>query len=319
METAILFLIFNRPCMTLQVFNAIRKAKPSRLYVAADGPRTEKKGESELCLEARNVISGVDWPCQIKTLYRDKNIGCKNAVYQGITWFFEHEEEGIILEDDILPLPSFFPYCEELLIKYRNNQKIMVISGCNLVSNHYTPKYSYTFSKYNQIWGWASWRRAWCHYDIQIRDWPKFYEDGKLHELFDKKLQSVYYWRDILNAVYLGKKFSCWDYQWAFTVWKMNGLAVRPATNLTHNIGFGSMATHTLGMPPKFVIDSIPENICFPLRHPPSIIQDKFIDNLIGKHVFYISDIKFYLNKIKNTKFKFLSIFNKIKFLIIFY
>lgn len=156
LKTAVLFLVFNRPETTKTVFEAIRKAKPKRLYIAADGPRKHREGENEKVSSVRQIVTYVDWPCDVKTLFRDENLGCKSAVSGAITWFFNHEEEGIILEDDCLPHPDFFPFCESLLKRYANDERIWVITGNNFQNGIQRGEASYYFSRYNHVWGWAS-------------------------------------------------------------------------------------------------------------------------------------------------------------------
>ncbi len=168
MRSPVLFLVFNRPDSTRKVFDAIRSARPPKLYITADGPRPDRPAEAKLCSEVRAIASAVDWPCEVKTLFRESNLGCKAGVSSGITWFFSHEDEGIILEDDVLPVPTFFNFCDEMLERYRDDARVSMISGCNLISNHFSPKQSYFFSRYNLIWGWATWRRAWQHYDVAM-------------------------------------------------------------------------------------------------------------------------------------------------------
>ncbi len=164
----ILFLTFNRPDTTARVFGAIRAAQPARLYIAADGPRPDRPGELERCAEVRRVATAVDWPCEVRTLFHDKNLGCRSAVSGAITWFFEHEEEGIILEDDCLPHPSFFHFCSELLQRYRNDHRVMCVTGNNFQPDMRDWPYSYYFSIFNHCWGWASWRRSWKLYDTAL-------------------------------------------------------------------------------------------------------------------------------------------------------
>ena len=165
----VLFLIFNRPETTIQVFSAIKKAQPNRLYIAADGPRPEYPDEVNHCKIARTIATNVDWDCEVKTLFRDQNLGCRLAVSQAIDWFFEQEPEGIILEDDCLPNQSFFWFCKELLEKYRNETRIMHIGGTNFQFGKNRTNYSYYFSRYAHIWGWASWRREWKYYDEKLK------------------------------------------------------------------------------------------------------------------------------------------------------
>jgi len=200
----ILFLLFNRPYLTQRVFACIREARPARLFVAADGPRPDRVGERQLCAEARKVVDQVDWPCELLTLFRDENLGCGKAVSSAIDWFFEHVEEGIILEDDCLPHPSFFRFCEKLLEKYRDDERVMQIGGCNFQDGIKRGPASYYFSIYNHIWGWASWSRAWKYYDVGITSWRKTIHEEFLYTLFNDK-KSVKYWEKILDSVQRGE------------------------------------------------------------------------------------------------------------------
>ena len=247
MKSAVLFLVFNRPDTTKQVFEAIRKAQPPRLYVAADGPRADRQGERERCEEVRRIATAVDWECEVKTLFREKNLGCKIGVSGGIDWFFEHEEEGIILEDDCLPAQSFFPFCDELLNRYRDDERIFIISGYNKQQEWYSSKYDYFFSHLGGIWGWASWRRAWKYYDIEMNGLEKLIDEGFFEKLLGKSLGKERQGQ-LLNAkkkILLGQ-ISTWAYQWGYTRHKYQGLACVPSVSLISNIGFGTDATHTV-------------------------------------------------------------------------
>ena len=288
LKTAVLLLVFNRPELTDQVFEAIRQARPQKLYVAADGPRSNRPGEAELCTEVRRIATNVDWPCEVKTLFRESNLGCKMAVSGGINWFFENEVEGVILEDDVLPVPTFFSYCDQLLERYRNDHRVGMVSGCNLVSSRFTPDHSYFFSRYNHIWGWASWRRAWQHYHVDIPDWPKWRDGGGLKSKASGNRSFEKYWRRIFDAVYRGE-IDTWDYQWTYSCWKNNLLTALPAANQTHNLGFGVDATHTTSDIPAFILASPPIELSLPLSHPTLIGCDKRIEQLIDRHVFGIS------------------------------
>ena len=186
--TPILFMIFNRPDTTARVFERIRGIKPSRLFVSADGPRLQKPDEAEQCIQARAVIQKIDWECEVKTKFSDKNQGCKMGVNSAINWFFEHVDEGIILEDDCLPDISFFPFCQTLLELYRNDERIMHIGGSNFQDGKLRDDGSYFFSGINHIWGWATWKRAWKQYDVQIRSLPSL----RNNEIFRTVFPSVY-------------------------------------------------------------------------------------------------------------------------------
>jgi hypothetical protein len=244
LKTPILFIIFNRPETTRVVFEAIRQAKPPKLFIAADGPRENKIGEKEKCDEVRKIVDKVDWECEVKTLFREKNLGCGKAPSEAITWFFENVEEGIILEDDCLPNLSFFRFCEELLEKYRSNEKIFMISGDNFLPKFLMTEDEYYLSRMTHIWGWATWRRAWKKYDFEMNDFPNFVKDKVIDKIWqDKKARK--FWLEKLSEI---KKdhFDLWDYQWTYCMWKNDSYSIAPNVNLISNIGFGGKATHTL-------------------------------------------------------------------------
>jgi hypothetical protein len=245
LQTAVLFLVFNRPDTTAQVFEAIRKARPPRLYVAADGPRANRDGEAERVARVREIATAVDWPCEVKTLFREKNLGCKYAVSGGITWFFEHEEQGIILEDDCLPVQSFFWFCESLLERYASDERVAMVTGDNFQKGQYRGEAgaSYYFSKYNHIWGWASWRRAWQKADMDIKFWPEWKHSAGWQAAIPDKVERKY-WSNIFDRMYRAE-IDTWDYPWTASVWFHCGLTATPNVNLVSNIGFGPDSTHT--------------------------------------------------------------------------
>lgn len=243
-KTPILFVIFNRPTTTTKVFEVIRQAKPKLLFIAADGPRENKPNEIGLCNETRKIATRVDWPCEVKTLFREKNLGCGKAVSEAITWFFENVEEGIILEDDCLPDLSFFNFCEDLLERYRFDERVFMISGDNFLPEPLRPRQSYYFSKIAHIWGWATWRRAWNKYDLYMKDFPEFIRNKEIENIWSNKIIQNY-WLDKFRDVYDGK-INTWDYQWVYAIWKNNGVSIAPNVNLISNIGFGSEGTQTL-------------------------------------------------------------------------
>jgi hypothetical protein len=284
MKSAVLFLIFNRPETTVQVFEAIRLAKPPKLYVAADGPRLGKAGEQERCDLARQIATNVDWPCEVHTLFQGVNLGCKKGVSTGIDWFFDHEEEGIILEDDVLPMPSFFSYCDALLERFRDDDNIGMITGSNLISKHMNTKASYIVTNVPLIWGWASWRRAWNSYDANLKDWPTWHENGSLQKTLHHNLLLTSYWTDAFDRVHSGK-LDTWDYQWLFSCWRSKLLTIMPTKNLTDNLGYGVESTHTSSSKPQFLLESRPEDLSFPLIHPDTLRPDWQIDQRIFQRV----------------------------------
>jgi hypothetical protein len=241
-STPILFLIFNRPQLTAKVFAAIRATKPTKLYVAADGPRPEKPGEWTVCAETRAILQQVDWDCQVATLFRDENLGCGRAVSQAITWFFQQEPEGIILEDDCLPDPSFFAFCSDMLGRFRENEEVGSISGNNFFPPSLQSSQPYHFSKYAQIWGWASWRRFWKQYDFSLQG-----EQSEWEEII-RRLNPIEhharYWIEILKAMKSGL-IDTWDYQVIFSAWRAGLVHIYPSKNLIANLGYGEDATHT--------------------------------------------------------------------------
>ena len=241
-ETPILFLVFNRPDLTQKVFETIRNCQPSRLYVAADGPRPHKSGELQLCAETRKIMEQVDWDCAVRKLYRDENLGCGRAVSEAITWFFEQESEGIILEDDCLPDASFYPFCREMLERYRDNDKVGSISGNNFLPAAMQATTPYSFSKYAQIWGWASWARFWKSYDYELSG-----EEEQWEEIIRRVNPIEYharYWIEVFRAMKSGL-IDTWDYQVVFSAWKRGFVHVYPSRNLISNLGYGQGATHT--------------------------------------------------------------------------
>jgi len=300
-NSAVLFLVFNRPDTTLRVFEAIRMAKPPRLYVAADGPRDDREGESERCADVRRIATSVDWPCEVTTLFQDRNLGCKVGPVTGITWFFQHEEEGIVLEDDVLPLPSFFDYCDHLLERYRDDERIGLISGSNLISTRFNPRDSYFFSRYIHIWGWAGWRRTWEHYDVDVRAWPAWRDQGGLRSISGGSRLFESYWRDVFDWAFKGD-VDWWSYQLLFTCWRNGMLAVLPAHSQTQNLGFGPDSTHTRGSTPTYLEESVAQALIFPLRHPSRVEADPGVDMMIGRDVHGLTlrgSIERHLNTIK--------------------
>lgn len=243
-STPILFLIFNRPELTKKVFQRIREVKPKHLYVSADGPRTNKPGEAELCEQARKiVVDNIDWDCELKTRLLEKNLGCKMAVSSAITWFFENVEEGIILEDDCLPDISFFGFCAELLQYYRFNNAIMHIGGANFQDGRTRGDGSYYFSTCNHIWGWATWKRAWDKYDIKLSSFPQYLENKIISDFANSDMKK--YWTRRFKLAY-ENKIDTWDIHWQYAMITNNGLAIIPNKNLISNIGFNTLATHTV-------------------------------------------------------------------------
>src|ERR1041384_7041735 len=212
MHTPVGFLIFNRPDHTRRVFAEIAKAKPPKLFIIADGPRVAVAGEAERCAAARAVVERIDWDCDVKGNYSDENLGCKKRVASGLTWIFDQVEEAIVLEDDTLPDPTFFRFCEELLEKYRSDERIMHISGNNYQFGRRVDSHSYYFSRYDHIWGWASWRRAWRAYDGDMKLWPELRDSSWLLDILDDQ-----FGRRVDSHSYY---FSRYDHIWGWASWR---------------------------------------------------------------------------------------------------
>lgn len=282
LRTAVLFLVFNRPDTTAQVFEAIRQAKPPRLYVAADGPREVRQGEAERVAKVREIATAVDWPCEVKTLFREKNLGCKFAVSGAITWFFEQEERGIILEDDCLPHPDFFYFCETLLDRYADDERVSVISGDNFQNGIQRGEGSYYFSQYNHVWGWASWRRAWQHYDGELSFWPEWKRSEAWLSKFPDRVERRY-WEKIFDRMY-AQQIDTWDYPWTASVWYRGGLSATPNVNLVSNIGFGPDSTHTASADSPLA--GMATSAIGKLTHPAVVTQDKAADLYVFDHTF---------------------------------
>lgn len=242
-DTPILFLVFNRIEPTKLVFSAIRDIKPTKLYIAADGPRPNKKGEVEKVDEVRGyILENIDWNCQVETLFRAENLGCKSAVGGAIDWFFQNEEMGIILEDDCLPSKNFFWFCKDLLIRYQGDNRIFMISGYNRQDTWKGQENDYFFSYHASIWGWATWRRSWDKYDPEMLELSAFSEKRGFQKLLGEKVGKVRE-KQIQNCK--KKQMDTWDYPWAFAVYLEGALVCMPSENLVVNIGFGADATHT--------------------------------------------------------------------------
>lgn len=275
--TPILYLCFNRLEEVKQTFPILQQIRPERLYIAADGPR-DIPGEAQACQEVRQfVLSEITWPCEVKTLFRDNNVGCKHGVASAITWFFSYETQGIILEDDCVPDLTFFPYCRELLAHYQDQEQVMHISGFN-DSGRPPAEESYYFSNIPRIWGWATWKRAWEAYDVTLARWtePGLREQVKarLKEIGGTEFVKVY--EKLFDQVQKGK-IDTWDYQWAYCLWENQGLSITPCQNLIENIGFTPHATHTKTLP-SGLLDLKRHALMGAIQHPSSRAINQDLD-----------------------------------------
>ena len=282
MDTPVAFIIFNRPDTTERVFAEIAKAKPPKLLVVGDGPRANREGEADRVARTRAIIARVDWPCDVLTNVSDQNLGCRTRVSSGIGWIFEQVEEVIILEDDCLPEPTFFRFCQEMLDRYRHDQRIGMITGDNFQLGRRYGDDSYYFSKYMHIWGWASWRDRWMgSYDVDMVHWRSVRDGGRMEDLVADK-EEVGFWEDTFNRVYQGE-IDTWDYQWVFANWIEGRLGVVPSVNLISNIGFGVDATHTTATSPLSELPTVP--MPFPLKHPSIRARNLKADRFSCRHL----------------------------------
>ena len=285
MRVPIVFLVFNRPELTARVLSVIREAKPHQLFVVCDGPRRDRHEDVEKVAAVRQLIAdGVDWTCAVQYEYAFANMGCRERVVSGLNWAFSQVEEAIILEDDCLPDLSFFIYAEEMLERYRSDNRVFHIGGNNFTGDDYSMPHSYAFSRYGHIWGWATWRRAWQLYAGDLASWKNPLEKSALMaglELADERG----FWGSIFDrCADQPQAQTTWDYQWTYACWKHHGLAVYPSVHLVENIGQGAAATHTLDLNPLFARRSEP--LSFPLSHPAVVAGDARLDREVFRAVF---------------------------------
>jgi hypothetical protein len=260
---------FNRPDLMLRQIETLRSIQPSHVLVVLDGPRPSKPGEAALCAQTADALKAIDWPCELEIHRAETNMGCRKRVSSGVSWVFSRVENAIILEDDCSPHPDFFPYAAELLERYRDDPRVMHISGFNPVAPSEDISYSYAFTRFPMIWGWASWRRAWQNYDETLSKWPTVRAQVALFRALPF-LGYLYWNRKFLK---IRKGFDTWDYQWTFACLVNRGLCVLPRGNLMTNLGFRADATHTTDVAeyPAFEIQSL----TFPLSHPEVALQTR--------------------------------------------
>lgn len=281
LNTPILLLVFNRPNTTERVFEAIRRQRPRQLFVAADGPRPHVDTDAERCDAARKIATRVDWDCEVKTLFRKRNLGCRVALSSAITWFFQQVEHGIILEDDILPAPDFFPFCQELLLKYQDNPSVMLISGNNFQMGKRYGETSYFFSRFAHIWGWATWRSAWALYEPEKNAFASLRKKRVLEKIFPHE-KDRNYWSRIFEKTLHGE-INSWAYIWQMSIWNQEGIAIAPNVNLASNAGFDYDATHTSG-PSKLA--ELPLGSVGALVHPDKIVVNEDADAFAQRYIF---------------------------------
>ena len=302
LKTPVAMFIFNRPDETARVFAEVRRARPKQLFLVSDGGRAECPGEEHHVSLTREIVTNVDWECDVKTLFADQNMGCKSRVSSGLAWVFEQVEDAIILEDDCLPHPSFFRYCQELLDRYRDDERVGAISGNNFQEGIIRTPHSYYFSKYFHCWGWASWRRTWENFDLNFEKWPAFRDQGGLATVADSPTEA-WYWTRLFNEQYSGKTtVSSWDYPWLYSAWTQNALTILPATNLVSNIGFSSEGTHCKDPDSKFANMDV-QDIGI-LDHPETVFRCVEADKFSFGQNYYRDSISRRVRRLCQTVFK---------------
>jgi hypothetical protein len=288
MRAAVLVIIFNRPDLAQQAIEHLRPAKPMRVYVAGDGPRPDRVNEADLCASARKAaINAIDWPCEVYTNFQDRNLATRIHVSSAIDWFFEHEPEGLIMEDDCLADPSFFTFCDELLERYRDDCSVSSICGTSYLRSNLVYPYSYYPTQFPDIWGWATWRDRWQQMDLAMDHWPTWRKNGGLRTIRGRSPRFTSYWNKIFEKT-RNAEINSWGYAWIATRWRLGGISLQPTHPLVTNAGYRSDATNTLDKTlPPYVRPT--REIRFPLRHPPALEVSAKIDRHIWKFRYGLS------------------------------
>lgn len=282
MRTPVALLIFNRPEITKRLVEEVIRARPPQVLVFADGPRPNHPEDAELIAAAKRAIAEAPWECEVLTNYSETNLGTKYRPATGLDWVFHNVEKAIFFEDDVLPHPSFFRFCDELLEKYEDDERVMMISGNNFMGERRLTTDSYLFSHYAGIWGWATWRRAWRHYDVELSEWPALIGTPFLHYIFANDEEGSF-WSQCFDRIVSGET-QTWDHQWQFAVWRQFGLSIMPAVNLCTNVGFGPTAQHYKELNPKLAAVPVHE-MQFPLRHPTKIVRNREADEFVFREL----------------------------------
>jgi hypothetical protein len=283
-DVPVLLIVFNRPEKTRRMFEAVRAAAPRRLFIAADGPRPDHPDDLDRCERTRRIFFGIDWPCEVRTRFQDRNLGCKRGVGTAIDWFLSEVDAGIIVEDDCVPTADFFRFCAELLDRYRDATEVMMIGGHNPLGA-WDGEASYVFSRTSPIWGWATWRRAWAHYDAAMARWA----EPRAHEAVRARMPRTEFriTSQRFDLVYEQRRDS-WGFAWAFAMLIAGGVSVMPVRNLVANIGFDDEATHTkLSWSNEASAPTHP--LAFPLAHPSSTTPDADFEQALFRHRFPLS------------------------------
>ena len=275
-KAPIAYIVFNRPRPTLKTFAAIRKYRPSQLFIIADGPREAHPGDIERCQEVRHIISAIDWPCEIFHNFSSKNLGAGARVSSGLDWVFSNVDRAIVLEDDCLASPDFFTFCEALLERYRDHETILCINGNSYQTQFQRGDGSYFFSRFPDPWGWATWRRAWRHFQRDLPFLDEWQRSIRWKATFPTRSERRYFRRIFQDA--LTGTVDAWDYQWIGCVLYAGGLCAVPNANLVNNIGFDEDGTHTKTLTPWYELTPMGT-----LTHPTSIGVEMAADEYVRR------------------------------------
>ncbi len=279
-DVPIAFCIYNRPGMARQVLKAIREQRPRKLFVIADGPKADDELDELRVQETLRSLELIDWDCDVMLGDSLVNLGCRNRIASGLTWAFEQTEQLVILEDDCLPTAAFFGYCRDLLDRYADEERVMMISGDRFYPSTEADT-SYYFSRWTHIWGWASWRRAWQKFDVDINSWPMNENQTKLRASSSPREYTA--WRSVFERVYR-QELDTWDFSWQHACWLNNGLVAIPPRNLVTNIGFGATATHTQDSNSRWA--NLPAFDFCNYSHPACVQRDVVADDWAYQNIF---------------------------------
>jgi hypothetical protein len=280
MNSPVVLIVFNRPEHARRVFERIRAARPPRLLIICDGPRAGHPDDARRVAAVRALFdSAVDWPCEVFRDYASTNMSCMDRIASGLTHAFELFEEAVILEDDCLPSPSFFSFCDEMLERYRDDERVMNVAGTNFIADHFRPRESYWFSRHPWTWGWATWRRAWKHYDLNFAGWDQNHH--ALRASFSSGWERQYWLATFEHARRDLRAVNTWDFQWNYACRIRGGLSIVPRENLVENLGFGADSTHTAHNMDRLVVE--PRELKFPLKHPRTVRVRRYADDLFTR------------------------------------
>lgn len=297
-QAPIAYIIFNRPEQTERSFATLRKQRPARLYIIADGPRLDYPSDIERCQKAREIVQQIDWPCEVHKNYAAVNMGLKNRVSSGLDWVFQNEKRAIVLEDDCVAHPDFFRFCDALLDRYADDERVSVVTGNNFQNGQRRGDASYYFSRYPHCWGWATWRRAWNFYQGDLLFWHEWRVSESWKLQMPDKIERLY-WERIFDRASSGK-IDSWSYPWTASVWYQGGLTATPNVNLVSNIGFGPEATHTT----TFQVNTadLPIHPIGRVSHPETVEVNEEADRYVFEEILLGKRLKLPLSLITRLK-----------------